>query len=597
MLPLRRIALFLLAAPGPVAAMDLPLGNGFQSRINGTISAGTMIRTEAPDTALIGKTSAARAGLSSGQLLGNGGGADLNFQRGKPVSSLVKALVDVEVKRGEYGVFARTRAWYDHELAEGNRPYGNAPNGFRRDAPLSDAGFSPTARFSNLELADAYAFGHFKPTDRSRMEVRLGRQVVHWGASRFTTGGLDTINPLDHPAQTRPGALPQEGRIPVGMVYVNLDGGGAWGADGFLQLEHRSTVQVGCGTFFALSNYSTSGCNYVSVLPTLSDDTALASGRYPKRQADVDSSDAGQFGLSLRYTARSLATEFRAYGLRYHSRSPSVRVTNAEVNGGYGTATTRLTDANGLRYATLYPEGIQLYGLSFQSRIDDSLRAFGEVARRSGQPLNLNAADLITAFYGRSPTSALNLAKNSNAIPPGGQFDAYDRFPVTTASLGLERSFAAVLGAERLSVAGEAGFSHVENLPNPGVLRYGRPDDYGPGAVDGQPCTDTTAAQKGCSHQGFISDNAWGYRLRLSADYPDRLPDTVLTPSLAFAHDLSGFSYDGTFLEDRKVLRPALHVTWRKSWFADMAYTRIAGGAYNLLADRDNVTLVVGYTF
>ena len=70
-----------------------------------------------------------------------------------------------------------------------------------------------------------------------------------------------------------------------------------------------------------------------------------------------------------------------------------------------------------------------------------------------------------------------------------------------------------------------------------------------------------------------------------------------LKPSLGYAHDVDGYSHDGTFQKGRKILRPGLRADWGKKYFADLQYTTIAGGKYNTQIDRDNVSLVVGVNF
>jgi hypothetical protein len=313
----------------------------------------------------------------------------------------------------------------------------------------------------------------------------------------------------------------------------------------------------------------------------------------------VDARDSGQYGLSARYAADSLGTDFRVYAMNYHSRARSIRTTNANIAGGYGSLATftRLTDPNGVKYSLVYAEDIKLYGLSFETRLDPLTGVYGEAAYRPNQPLNMNSQDLITAFLQRSPTSLLNLARNTNAIPPGGTFDSYDRFKVSTASLGFRKALSRAWGAAQLELSGELGWSHVNGLPDPGVMRYGRSDSYGRGAIDGVPCTDTTAAQKACAHDGFVTANAWGYRARMAANYPGAFLGATLTPSLVLAHDVGGYSHDETFVKGRVVLRPAIRADWNRKYFAELLYTRISGGAYNLQVDRDTVTLAAGIYF
>lgn len=84
-------------------------------------------------------------------------------------------------------------------------------------------------------------------------------------------------------------------------------------------------------------------------------------------------------------------------------------------------------------------------------------------AARPGR--HLNASDLIAAFLQRSPASALNLAKGTNAIPAGGTFDGFDRFAVTNLSVGATQIFPKQLGAERVVLTGEVGYNNVAGLP------------------------------------------------------------------------------------------------------------------------------------
>ncbi|MBF0609632.1 MAG: DUF1302 domain-containing protein [Magnetococcales bacterium] len=591
--------MFIILALLPVVAAqatDFQFGKDIEVKFTGTITAGTTLRTESPNPAVLGETAAQQVGRS-GQLAGNTGTNDLNFKSGQPVSTVLKGNLNLEIKWQELGLFAKSRAWYDFTLEHGNRPYGNSVNGFQPNIPLSDNGFAPEAKFSNILLDDLYLFGRFDVNDSSKLNLRLGRQVVRWGGAQWIGGGVDAINPIDYPARQRPGVLPEEGRVPLGMLYANLKSGQQWEVDGVFPYEFRPNVLPGCGTFFALVNYAPAGCNYASVLGNLSDVNALATGMYPKRSPDEEVSNFGQYGLSLRYSPTGWRTGFRAYLMNYHSRNPSVKAFNPDVSAGFGTVVSRLAGPNGLRYAMVYPENIQLYGASFETNLDASMRIFGEISYRPNQPLSLNASDLIAAFVGRSPTSALNLAKGTNGIPLGGSLDGYDRYPVTTTSLGINKGIPATWGAERVLLGGEIGWSHIAGLPDPGVLRYGRSDAYGIAAINGQPCSDNSLAQKSCTHDGFITSDAWGYRLHLSASYPDAFLAARLTPSLMFTHDIKGYSHDGIFLQNRTSLRPGLRADWNKKYFAEVQYTHMAGGAYNVLVDRDNVTLVVGVNF
>jgi hypothetical protein len=219
------------------------------------------------------------------------------------------------------------------------------------------------------------------------------------------------------------------------------------------------------------------------------------------------------------------------------------------------------------------------------------------VAYRPNQPIQLNAYDVLTGFITRSPTSVLALNKGIGAIPVGGAFDAYDRFGVVTGSLGTDMVFPALLGAHRVVLLAELGFSQVNGLPDTSVLRYGRSLPYnGAAYAGGAPCADAVSG-KTCTSDGYISARAWGWKMRVTATYPQALWGITLTPSILLAKDVQGYSYDGAFSEGRSLIRPAVRAEIDKIYFAEIQYNRFSGGRYNLLADRDFVSVMAGVRF
>src|SRR5436190_15808838 len=434
---------------GATGAAEFKFGEETRASVTGTVTVGTGIRTEDPSPENFGRLAGNRVGRSGGLTSVNSGGPDLNFGKNKPYSTPLKGFADFDLQHRNLGGFLRLQAWYDYELEKGERPYGNYPNGFAQNVPLSDEGFDREAKFSNAIFTDAYIYGHFALGDERRLEARVGRTRLNWGTAQFTRGGINIINPRDYAGEQRPGAQPQEARIPVGMVYADFASGKSWGIDGFMQFESRHDVLNGCGTYYNVATYAPTGCNQANVSTTLNEPQALAAGAYVHRGPDVEARDSGEFGLSLRYTAATLGTEFRLYAMNYHSRLFTVRGTNPNIAGGFGNALTRLTNPNGVKYALLYPEDIHLYGVSFDTRRGRATRLYGELAYRPNQPLSINFADLADAFVARNPNSLLNRpasGKNALALAPGATFDAYDRYGVTTAALGLNQGLPGMLG-------------------------------------------------------------------------------------------------------------------------------------------------------
>lgn len=616
----------LLAQTLPAMAADFQLSEGVSARVTGTLTAGTMIRMDdaSPDHyALV--PSAAVPGATPGRLIGQTGGADLNYSKGQPVSTVVKALVDLDVHTKSAGVFVRLNAWNDSVMGQSSAAYGNYPNRFKPNTALSDDGFAAEAKFSNAIVRDAYVYGQLDLAG-GKLDARVGRQVLNWGTSQFFSGGIaSATNPMDLAGQFRPGALPQEGKLPVGMVSVGFSSGKVWGLDGFLPYEFRVTNLQGCGAFFDFAAIVQPGCKLagavaapiagtpLSTLASLTEQSILNSGYYLHRATDGEPNGSGQYGLSLRYAAAALATEFRGYAMNTAHSLPNIyRVTVENVNGttlpaGLAGGLGRLTNANGLKYSVVFPENVQLFGATFDTKVDPTTRIFGELAYRPNQPLALNGTDMLTAFLLRAPNSALQLQKNILAVPAGGTFDGFDRYAVTTLNLGTNKVFPKALGADRVILALEAGASMVASLPDASVLRYGRALAYGAapyvsttGALT--PCAETAPGLNGvpgktCTTDGFVSNTAWGLRGRLAATYPDALLGAALTPSITIAKDVYGYSYDGTFSEGRLTIRWGLRADWGKRYFGELAYTGFGGGNYNLLADRSNTTIAAGVNF
>lgn len=607
-------------------AAELKLGDDLTATVKAVATVGTIVRTADPSPSTYAFIpSVAVPGAMRGGLVGQTGGSDLNFRKGDAVSTLLKTMVDVDVHTARTGVFVRLDAWHDRVLGRRDVPYGNYPNGFTPGAPLSDRGLAQDAKFSNIRLRDVYAYGRFDGPGGMRADVRIGRQVLNWGVSQFFAGGLGAVtNPYDLAAQLRPGALPQEARVPVGMVSLSLALGEQWGLDAYVPYEFRPANVPACGTFFDAASVTPDGCDIVgpfgAPLPgtplatpqSLTERALLDNGYYLRRRDGAAPGGGRQFGVTLRYTSRALGTEFRGYVARSDNTLRNIySLTIEDVQGGVlpagiPGALQRLVDPNGMRYGLVYPRGTHVFGVSFDTKFDAATRVFGEAAYRPNQPIGYSPVDLLLAGLLRSPTSLLQLRKNILAVPAGGTFEGFDRHPVTTANLGANKAIDKLLGADRVVVAAELGYSHVGGLPDPAVFRYGRGLAYGgaPYLIDGMPtaCTVSMPGLNGvpgktCTSAGYVSRDAWGIRARLAATYGGMLFGADLIPSWTVSKDLHGYSHDATFSEGRVTSRLGVRAEWGKRYFAEAAYTHFAGGDYNLLADRSNVALVAGVAF
>jgi hypothetical protein len=616
----------LMVGAATATAAEFKLNDDLTVTANVVATAGTIIRTEQPSPSTYAFVpSVALAGAKPGGLVGQTGGSDLNFKRGDLTSTVLKTMIDLDIRQRDSGLFLRLDGWKDLVLGRRGVAYGNNPNGFTPSAPLSDQGFAPDAKFSNVRVRDVYAYTRFGGAADAHTDVRIGRQVLNWGVSQFFTGGLGAVsNPYDTAAQLRPGALPQESRVPIGMVSINAALSKTLAFEAYVPFEFRPSNVPGCGTFFDVASVTPQGCNVVgpfagtvpgtplNTVESLTERSLLNSGYYLHRQDESMPGGGGQFGLSLRYRHSAWNTEFRAYAARSDNTLRNIySVTIENINGGtlpagIAGALRRLIDPNGLKYGIVYPKGIHTYGVSFDTRLANNGRVFGELAYRPDQAIGYSPIDLLLAGFSRSPTSLLQEQKGFLSLPAGAVFEGYDRHPLLTANLGGNKVLANAWGADRVVLAAEVGWSHLNGLPDPAVFRYGRGLAYGgaPYYLGGAltACAVTMPGLNGvpgktCTYDGYISTNAWGLRGRIATTYNAALAGADLTPSLTLAKDIKGYSHDATFSEGRQTVRLALRADWGKRYFLEGAYTNFSGGRYNLLADRSNLALVAGASF
>jgi hypothetical protein len=525
----------------------------------------------------------------------------LNFKKGETFSKIFKGVHDLELKYGDSGAFVRGKYWYDFELMDESRPFYD----------INDSGRDRAAKSSGAMFLDSFVYHNYTIGDQVG-NVRLGKQVVSWGESTFIGNSINSINPIDVAALRRPGAEVKEGLIPVNLLYVSQGLADNVTAEAFYQLEWDKSVVDNCGTFFGNDGLP-QGCNDRLVIagldlpPGAASNTgglaAIAAGTddaFIPRVKDKDARDSGQYGLALRwYVPEANDTEFGAYAMNYHSRSPYLSI-NQMSNPAGGVASARSA-----RYFVGYPEDVRLYGLSFQTNVS-GVSLGGEVSYRPNMPLQLNTADLLSSatFGATSPLIATGFAGRNL----GAEVNGYKRMPVTQAQVTATQFFDQVLGASRLTVVGEVGYNHINGLgkADGSDLRFGRSPAFGsgelPGAAGAATCLGTAAgtasasnpAQE-CNDDGFYTSSSWGYRLRGKLDYQNVIAGINLSPNIAWSHDVQG--YGPNFDEGSKAVSLGVDADYLNTYNASLSYTNYFGGDFNTNVDRDYVALSFGVNF
>lgn len=591
-----RCAALVLGLVGSLSAQAASFTVGeIEGRFDSTLSIGASWAMDDSDKQLIG-----RANGGTASTLSNDDGR-LNFKRGETFTKIFKGIHDLQLSYGESGLFLRGKYWYDFELKDESRLLYD----------IDDSGRDRAAKTSGTQLLDAFVYHNYQLGDLPG-SVRAGRQVVSWGESTFIGNGINAINPVDVAAVRRPGSEIKEGLIPVSMLYVSQGLSENLSMEAFYQLEWEKTVLDNCGTFFG-NDTAPKGCDLGST--TFGSDFHRDPSIYGwvPRLDDKYARDGGQFGVALRWMVPSLNdTELGFYALNYHSRAPESAWRVGEPNlaviaGEPGPATAR--------YGVEYPEDIRLYGLSFATTTPFGTALSGEISHRPNMPMALNSFDVSTAALVGRLTDMLDLKGLAvfdtqwADTAPGSRVAGYKRLPFTQAQMSAIHTFDNVLGADRLSLVGEVGLSHIGGLgaSDGSDLRFGRSGVFGMGALPDSAtglglsgnhmCTQllNTANPDHCTNDGFYTQNSWGYRLRTQLEFNDVIAGINFKPSLAFSHDVEG--YGPTFTEGNKSVSVGLDVDYLSTYTTSLSYTDYFGGEYNTNTDRDFIALSLGVSF
>jgi hypothetical protein len=667
----------------PAVAGEFQWGE-IEGSFNSQISVGASWRMSERDPLLVTPGNDSRPdpnglfGVYGEASTGTADDGNANYDDGDMYSLILKGVHDLELRKGDFGVFVRGKYWYDQELAHSSVPHGNSSNFYASGQSLDDSQFDDFAKAKGIELLDAFIYGTFYlGENQAPLDLRIGRQVASWGESTFIQNGINSINPVDVSAFRRPGAEIKEGLLPVNMVTVSMGVTDALSFDAFYQLDWEKTVIDGCGTYFSTADVAATGCNVVTLTGLAPDAANMLGGLYITRLPDIEPDDGGQYGLSFRYFAEGLGgAEFGIYYMNYHSRIPYL--------GGYSSSNIlvpqAVVEAAGLikvlgyplppfiprqpaegvpvppgidlgaalgggnpQYFAEFPEDIELFGVSFATNIA-GFAVSGEVSHRPDFPVQINTTEILQGAVGLAPYSTV--LPRVIEVGPGNPASGYDLLPVTQAQVTIIRFFDQVLGASRLSFAAEIGANWVDDLSSQTVVRpdgqtvqqrYGRsptfglgaftpysledlgippllpaltgdlecdvpfippPDDQLPPPLQGQlPTIVPNTNTRNCTNDGYVTDSSWGYRIRAGLTYNDVFSGINLTPTLAWSHDVDGYSPNSNFTEGSTALSLGLTAEYLNRYTGSVSYTSFSGGDYSTVKDRDFLSLSFSVSF
>jgi hypothetical protein len=580
--------------------------DGIHLQVTSQLSMGASWRLKDADPRFIGELNGGIGGTTTTD------DGNLNFGKNDTFSKIIKGSHDFQLSKDNYGFFARVKYWYDKELKDESRPHGHAPNGYTPGAPLNDDDFADFAKFSGFELMDAYFYTSFD-VGQAPVEFRLGRQVISWGESTFIQGGLNSTNPFDVNALRRPGAELKEGLLPVGMAYINAGVTQNLTVEAFYQYEWEKTQIDGCGTYFSGADFAADGCFAVTI--AVPDQQALAGGFFADRRAndnnpdesrrgDGEPDDGGQYGFAFRYYAAELNdTEFGLYYMNLHSRLPLINAIRTGIPENVGSVfiPSALDPSGGAlsslnpSYRIVFPEDLQYFGASFATNLGGTAVS-GEISYKPDTPIQINGPELLNGVLSESPL--FPYTPRVLAAGRGEELNGYDEFDVTQMQVTALHFFERVLGASRLTVIGEAGVILTDGIED-ADQRYGRNSVFGLGDFDlggGTNCTNLEAAGAiggDCEADGYVTDTAYGYRIRGVLQYPNVFAGVSLNPTIDWQHDVSGYSPDPgqQFNEGAKSFGVSLEALYQQKYSMTIGYRAFSGGSHNILEDKDFLSL------
>jgi hypothetical protein len=602
----------LLLTVSNVEAIEFDNGD-WSGSFDTTISYGASFRASDLDPENVGKaywdplnstrTNAERR-ASPGRWSVNGDDGNRNYPDGGDlISHTAKFTSELDVSRGNFGLFTRFTGFYDFE---------NVDTDFLSKEAEERVG-------KDVRLLDLYVWAEHEVGDRY-LNWRLGRQVVSWGESTFIQGGINIINPVDVSALRLAGSELKEAFEGVNMLWGSIDLTPNLSLEALYMFEYRKIIPDPAGAYFGTNDFGTPGAAFVMLgfgapdQPVINPDlyeTVCIDGNYDQtdspwgaaaaagacqaavpRVDDLEPSDSGQYGVSLRYFAEALnSTEFGFYFLNYHSRLP--------LASGISIANPSPTSA---KYFMEYPEDIQLWGLSFNSNIGTWAWS-GEVSYRPNAPLQVDDVELLfAALTPLNPLIGAPVARFKSQLGEFGPAEVINGWEEHKSWQGQTTLLKLIgpnnfLRANQIAFVTEVGFNHVSDLPDKDYLRFNGPGtDTGGGAdyLTGDlrnPITEPT---------GFADDFSWGYRIAARADYNDAIGPVTVSPRIAWAHDVKGTTPGpgGSFIDGRKQVTLGVGFNYLQKWIFDLSYTDYSGGGkYNQMYDKDFYAASVRYSF
>jgi hypothetical protein len=493
-------------------------------------------------------TAAVRLSGQHQDLIGNRNSddGDRSFDPGL-ISNRFDLYSQLDFSKSWFGFDASAALWYDAVYNQRND--NDSPSTFN---PLSVANNEFTHDVRDLhgkraELVNAFAYANVQIAGMP-LSVRLGRHTLLWGESVFfpQNGIAAGQAPVDEiKVLGRPTSYSKEVFMPVTQASASLQVAGNMTLEAYYQFEWRNTRLPGVGSYFSIiDDLDEGGERYF-----------LRSG-FLRRTLDQKPPSTGQYGAAIRLSYDDV--DYGLYALRFNAKDPEVYYRPGIVLGS-GNPPTVLdpsivdlsTGQVGL-YNLVYPQGIEIYGLSASGYVG-GWNVAGEISARRNTPL---------------PT-------RPPFVPPGVLADG-DKHPFYAVGDTLNAQLSTVTTFSRSSLWDSAALNF--EIAGSDRLSISR----NPSALD--PSSDRVSLAA---------------RATFEPTYFAVLPSLDLTPIIGAGYNFLGYATAGySEGEGAGDFEVGLTATYRFVWSASVLYSHFIGSDRRQpLADRDFISFTIQRTF
>jgi hypothetical protein len=300
-----------------------------------SIGAGFGLRARSPDPALVlSGNSGGPAGRATPVASGLGDQGDLNYDKGDFFTAHVKGSHELLLQLPEEIRFmgrvnwvrdfaaTQTTGWISSASASPELQSDGLSDEARRDLRFK-------ARVLDLWVSKTFAVGD------QQARLRVGNQVINWGESLITPGGINATNPVDVMRLSQPGTQLKEGILPTPAVSLASGVAPGLNAEVYVQTRWKPSYLPPTGSYWSVVN-------------------GLGRGHDAYGVSEGRARDGGQWGAALRWKPEGTSMDLGLYALRYHDKSPQVHL-----------------DQTTFASSLVYPEDRRLIGISANFPLGD----------------------------------------------------------------------------------------------------------------------------------------------------------------------------------------------------------------------------------